>query len=68
MLIKNLGSSCVVWDKSATIRFKKPGRSTLHAACKLEQEEINLIQEELSHRDFDRVYNIDLTDDEGIAQ
>jgi hypothetical protein len=34
----------------------------------LEQEEINLIQEELSHRDFDRVYNIDLTDDEGIAQ
>lgn len=68
MLIKNLGSSYVVWDKAATIRFKKPGRSTLHAAIKLDQEEINLIQEELSHRDsIDRVYNIDLTDDAGTV-
>ena len=66
MLIKNLGSSYVVWDKSAVIRFKKPGRSTLHASCKLEQEEINLIKEELSdHDSIDRVYNIDLTDDAG---
>jgi acyl-coenzyme A thioesterase PaaI-like protein len=65
-LIKNLGSSYEVWDKAATIRFKKPGRSTLHAAFRLEQEEINLIQKELTHTDsIDRVYNIDLTDDKG---
>ena len=68
MLIKNLGSSYEVWDKAATIRFKKPGRSTLHATFRLDQEEIDVIQNELSHTDsIERVYNIDLTDAEGTA-
>jgi hypothetical protein len=67
-LIKNLGASYEVWDKAATIRFKKPGRSTLHAAFKLDQEEIDQIQQELSHVDsIDRVYKIDLIDDKGTA-
>jgi len=68
MLIKNLGPSYEVWDKAATIRFKKPGRSTLHAAFRLDQEEIDRIQKELSNTDsIDRVYKIDLTDDKGAA-
>jgi len=68
MLIKNLGSSYEVWDKAATIRFKRPGRSTLHASFRLDQEEIDLIQKELSHTDsIDRVYNIDLTDEKGMT-
>jgi len=68
MLIKNLGSSYEVWDKAATIRFKKPGRRTLYAAFRLDQEEIDLIQNELSHTDsLDRVYHIDLTDDKGAT-
>ena len=68
MLIKNLGPSYEVWDKAASIRFKKPGRSTLHAAFRLDQKEINLIQQELSRTNsIDRVYSIDLTDDEGTA-
>jgi hypothetical protein len=29
MLIENLGSDYIVWDKSATIRFKKPGKGRL---------------------------------------
>ena len=28
MLIRNLGSEYIVWDKAATIRFKKPGKSS----------------------------------------
>lgn len=31
MLIKRLGPRYVVWDKAASIRFRKPGRSTLYA-------------------------------------
>lgn len=31
MLIENLGKDYVVWDKSASIRFKKPGRGTVSA-------------------------------------
>jgi hypothetical protein len=68
MLIKNLGPSYVVWDKAASIRFKKPGRSTLHATFTLNQEEIDRIQNELSHTDsIERTYSIDLTDQEGNA-
>lgn len=68
MLIKNLGSSYEVWDKAATIRFKRPGRTTLHAAFTLDQEEIDRIQEELKHTDsVDRLYNIDLLDDKGTT-
>ena len=68
MLIKNLGSSYEVWDKAATIRFKKPGRSTLHASFKLEHEEIDLIRRELSNVDsIDRFYSIDLADDKGTV-
>ncbi|MDJ1499709.1 DUF4442 domain-containing protein [Xanthocytophaga agilis] len=31
MLLHNLGKGFVVWDKSASIRFKKPGKTTLYA-------------------------------------
>jgi len=68
MLIKNLGPSYEVWDKAATIRFKKPGRTTLHASFTLNQEEIDQIHQELSNADsIDRIYNVDLTDEKGTA-
>jgi hypothetical protein len=68
MLIKNLGPSYEVWDKAATIRFKKPGRTTLHASFTLNQEEIDQIRQELSNADsIDRIYNVDLTDEKGTA-
>src|SRR5947209_4931365 len=31
MLIRCLGPGYIVWDKAATLQFKKPGRSTLYA-------------------------------------
>jgi len=68
MLIKNLGPSYEVWDKAATIRFKKPGRTTLHASFILDQEEIDQIRQELSNEDsIDRIYNVNLTDEKGTA-
>ena len=48
MLIKILGEDYVVWDKAATIRFKKPGRSTLYAKFRIEPEEIKTIKDELT--------------------
>src|SRR6266508_3226810 len=35
MLIQNLGSEYIVWDKAATIRFRKPGRGTVRAKFRL---------------------------------
>ncbi|MGE5277491.1 MAG: DUF4442 domain-containing protein [Acidobacteriota bacterium] len=66
MLIRILGPGYTVWDKAATIRFRRPGRSTLHARFVLEEEEIRTIRE-LAERSpsIDRIYNVDLTDADG---
>ena len=39
MLIHRLGPGYEVWDKAATIRFRKPGRSTLTARMALPEGE-----------------------------
>jgi hypothetical protein len=66
MLIHNLGPDYLVWDKSACIRFKKPGVSTLWARFVLEQAELETIRAALeSAPSIDREYHIDLTDEGG---
>jgi hypothetical protein len=66
MLIKNLGSEYIVWDKAAAIRFKKPGVSTLFARCVLDETELNTIRTELEEQQkIDRQYHIDLMDGDG---
>lgn len=68
MLIKNLGPAYSVWDKSATIRFRRPGRSTLFARFVLEESEIREIRKLLeSAASVDRVYTVELTDADGVV-
>lgn len=40
MLIENLGPDFVVWDKAASIRFRKPAKGTVRAEFRLSQEQI----------------------------
>ena len=66
MLIHNLGRDYVVWDKSATIRFRKPGRTTLFATFRLEESELEAIRAATATGEpVDRFYNVDLVDAEG---
>jgi len=66
MLIKNLGSDYVVWDKAATIRFKRPGKETLRAKFFINMEELETIKAELNDKkSVDRVYTVELVNDEG---
>ncbi len=68
MLIKILGPEYTVWDKAATIRFLKPGRTTLHATFRISEDETDLIRKELAaKRSIDRIYTLELVDDEGTA-
>lgn len=68
MLIKILGPSYIVWDKAATIRFRKPGKSVLYARFFLTDDEIqtvrNLVEQNPS---VDRVYAVELVDLEGVV-
>lgn len=67
MLIKILGPDYVVWDKAASIRFKKPGRSTLTARFVISQDEIETIKQlTASQPSVDRVYTVDLADAAGV--
>jgi len=68
MLIKTLGRGYIVWDKSATVRFRKPARSTLHATFVITQEELDAIRAALESTDrIDRVYRVELRDTEGTV-
>ena len=68
MLIENLGPEFIVWDKAATIRFRKPGRSTLTAAFRIPPEELVAIREAAEPGEpIDRTYTVDLVDREGVV-
>ena len=68
MLIHILGPDFVVWDKAATIRFKKPGRGTLSARFFIDDEEIATIRSLTENgQPIDRVYRVDLTDVKGVV-
>ena len=68
MLIRCLGAGYVVWDKAATIRFLRPGRSTLRATFTLPVEETDAIRSALeSARSVDRVYTVGLVDGQGTV-
>jgi uncharacterized protein DUF4442 len=44
MLIENLGPDYIVWDKAATIRFKKPGKGTVKANFRLTKENVEEVR------------------------
>ncbi|HVR40604.1 MAG TPA: DUF4442 domain-containing protein [Thermoanaerobaculia bacterium] len=68
MLIHILGSEYVVWDKSASIRFRKPGRSTLFATFRIDDAEIDAIRAATAGGEpVDRTYPVDLVDRDGVV-
>lgn len=50
MLSKILGRDYVVWDKAASIKFKRPGKETLYACFKYEENEIVAIREQVAEK------------------
>lgn len=68
LLIKILGPGYVVWDKSASIRFKKPGRGRLDAWFSISEEEIAAIRDLTAReKSVDRVYTVEFKDGEGLV-
>jgi acyl-coenzyme A thioesterase PaaI-like protein len=66
MLIENLGSGYVVWDKSASIRFRRPGRGTVRAEFRLSTEQIEEIRQALAKETkVEREFGVEVKDTEG---
>ena len=66
MLMENLGTDYVVWDKSASIRFKKPGRGAVFAKFRVTEEQIEEIRRALDGEPkIERTFTVDVTDADG---
>jgi len=68
MLMRILGPAYTVWDKAASIRFRRPGRSTLFATFEILPEQVDSIREELTRvPKLDRVFTVELKDAAGTV-
>ena len=68
LLITGLGREYIVWDKAASIQYKRPGRSTLYADFVVTAEEIDEIRNILGRQpEVDRVYRVELKDANGVV-
>jgi acyl-coenzyme A thioesterase PaaI-like protein len=68
MLMKQLGPGYLVWDKAASVRFRKPGRTPLSAIFRMDEKELAEIRHLLLDQPkIDRTYSIQLVDAEGVV-
>lgn len=66
MLIRQLGPDFVVWDKAATIRFRRPGRSTLRATFTLPRDFVETIRREaIGSGKTERILEVTLANEAG---
>ncbi|WP_077921672.1 DUF4442 domain-containing protein [Spirosoma sp. 209] len=68
MLLRVLGREYVVWDKSASIRFRKPGRTTLYMRYELTDELIDSIRSDVAaHGQTERTFRLQWVDEAGTV-
>jgi len=66
MLMRTLGPDFVVWDKAATIRFLRPGRTTLRATFRLSETLLAEVRDDArASGPIERDLQVDLVDADG---
>ena len=68
MLMANLGRAYIVWDKAATIRYRKPGKGTVRAEFRLSDGQIDEIRERLKTMPkYEPVFTVEVKDEAGVV-
>ncbi len=68
MLMAALGEDYIIWDKAASIRYRKPGYSTLYADFRVTAEEMAGIRGALARQhEVDWTFQIDIKDADGVV-
>jgi hypothetical protein len=68
MLMANLGRDYIVWDKAATIRYRKPGKGTVGAEFRLSDRQIDDIREKLKTLPkYEPVFSVGVKDQAGVV-
>ncbi len=68
MLMANLGRDYIVWDKAATIRYRKPGKGTVRAEFRLTDTQLNDIRDKLNTLPkYEPTFTIEVKDEQGTV-
>jgi len=68
MLMANLGRDYVVWDKAASIRYRKPGRGTVRAEFRLTDAQLDDIREKLKTLiKYEPTFTVEVKDEQGTV-
>jgi hypothetical protein len=68
MLMANLGRDYIVWDKAATIRYRKPGRGKACAEFRLSDSQIDDVREKLKTMPkYEPVFVVEVKDAAGVV-
>lgn len=66
ILLDALGRGYVVWDKAATIRFRRPGTGTVRATFHIPEERIREMREAADRGEkVEPVFTVEVRDDKG---
>jgi acyl-coenzyme A thioesterase PaaI-like protein len=68
MLMANLGRDYIVWDKAASIRYRKPGKGTVRAEFRLTDAQLDDIREKLKTLPkYEPVFSVEIKDEQGTV-
>ncbi len=66
MLMDNLGPDYIVWDKAASIRFRKPGKGRVKAEFRLLEEQLDDIRTKLETQEkYEPTFTVQVKDEAG---
>jgi acyl-coenzyme A thioesterase PaaI-like protein len=68
MLMANLGRDYVVWDKAASVRYRKPGKGTVRAEFRLTDAQLDDIREKVkSLPKYEPTFRVEVKDEQGTV-
>jgi hypothetical protein len=68
MLMANLGRDYIVWDKAASIRYRKPGKGTVRAEFRLSDAQLDEIREKLKTLPkYEPKFTVEVRDEQGVV-
>ncbi len=66
MVMDNLGRDYIVWDKAASIRFRKPGKGRVTAQFRLSDAQLDDIRNKLTTQEkYEPTFSVEVKDEVG---
>lgn len=66
ILMNKLGADYIVWDKAASIQFKKPGKGKVQATFRISQERVEAIKKEVEEKGkSEPLFEVDVLNESG---